>query len=158
MVLDQANKATAPPSSLPPKPVLPDVKYVAEQAYRDWFGKDVQETPTVSYVWTADQFGHFGLGFQITYALSWIAAILGYTSKWVVVGLATANVTVWVVKEWFDYLRELRKSKEAKSVFKFNGREILWNVFTALFYIAFGAIVAGAAAIDPRYGLISLLI
>jgi hypothetical protein len=77
MVLDQANQATTPLTTLPPKPALPDLKYVAQQAYRDWFGKDVQETPTVSYVWTADQFGHFGLGFQITYALSWIAAILG---------------------------------------------------------------------------------
>jgi hypothetical protein len=67
-------------------------------------------------------------------------------------------VIVWVVKELFDYLRELRKAQEAKSIFKFNGREILWNVFTALFYIAFGAIVAGVAAIDPRYGLIWLLI
>ena len=146
------------PSSLPAKPKLPDVKYVAEQAYRDWFGKDVQETPTVSYVWTADQFGHFGLGFQITYALSWIAQTFGFTSPWVVVALAALNVTVWVVKEWFDFLRELRKSREAKSVFKFNAREILWNVFTALFYIAVGAIVAGAAAIKPLYGLVSLLL
>jgi hypothetical protein len=158
MAIDQMMKGTPVQSPLPAKPSLPDVKYVAKQAYRDWFGKDVQETPTVSYVWTADQFGHFGLGFQITYALSWIAAILGYTGKGVVVGLAAANVAGWVIKEWFDYLRELRKSKEAKSVFKFNGREILWNVFTALFYIAIGAIVAGAAAIDPRYGLIWLLI
>src|SRR5262249_56648949 len=85
-------------------------------------------------------------------------AILGFTGGWVVVGLAAANIAVWVVKEWFDYLRELRKSNEAKSVFKFNGREILWNVFTALFYIAIGAIVAGAAAINPWYGLISLVI
>jgi hypothetical protein len=158
MAVDQLARGTPVQSPLPAKPRLPDLKYVAEQAYRDWFGKDVQETPTVSYVWTADQFGHFGLGFQITYALSWIAAILGYTGKWVFVGLAAANVTVWIIKEWFDYLRELRKSKEAKSVFKFNGREILWNVFTALFYIAFGAIVAGAAAIEPIYGLTSLLI
>jgi hypothetical protein len=158
MAIDQPKRETPVESQLPAKPKLPDVKYVAEQAYRDWFGKDVQETPTVSYVWTADQFGHFGLGFQITYALSWIAAILGFTGGWVVAGLAVANIAVWVVKEWFDYLREVRKSNEAKSVFRFNGREILWNVFTALFYISIGAIVAGAAAIDPRYGLISLLI
>src|SRR5262245_33982986 len=62
-------------------PHLPTIAEVSQQTYRDWFGKDVQETPTVSYVWTADQFGHFGLGFQITFLLGWIAALLGYGSK-----------------------------------------------------------------------------
>ena len=132
-----------------PKPKLPGFAYVGQQARRDWFGKDVQETPTVSYVWTADQFGHFGLGFQITYALGWIATWLGHGSPRVLVGLALANITGWVVKEVFDFLRELRKSREAKSVFQFNGKEIWWNVFTALYYIGIGALVAGAAVEPP---------
>jgi hypothetical protein len=146
----------APDPSGATKPKLPGALYVAQQAYRDWFGKDVQETPTVSYVWTADQFGHFGLGFQITYLLGWIAQILDYKSPRTLFGLAVANVTVWVVKEGFDYLRELKKARAAKSIFKFNGKEIGRNVFTALFYIAYGALVAGLAEINPIYGIYSV--
>src|SRR5262249_16594704 len=64
-------KLSAPaPVSLTPEPHLPTWKEVGCQAYRDWFGKDVQETPTVSYIWAADQFGHVGLGFQGTFLIA----------------------------------------------------------------------------------------
>src|SRR4029078_11356057 len=84
-------------------PHLLTIGEVVAQTYRDWFDKDVQETPTVSYVWTADQFGHFGLGFQITFLLGWIAALLGHGSKIVLLSLASANFSVWLIKETFDY-------------------------------------------------------
>jgi hypothetical protein len=137
---------------------LPTLRDVGCQAYHDWFGKDVQETPTVSYVWTADQFGHFGLGFQITYLMGWIAILLGHPSKAVLVGCAVANVLVWVVKEAFDYVREVKKAKEAQSIFTLNSGEILWNAVTAVFYIATGAIVAGAAVVGPQWAIVALLV
>lgn len=154
----------------PPKPKLPGPYYVACQAKRDWFGKDVQETPTVSYVWTADQFGHFGLGFQITFLLVWIAAAVGGAigtqhpglAAWllnpaVAMWFALGNIMVWVVKEVFDYLRERRKATDAKSVFAFNQLEIIWNVITAVFYIALGAIVVGFAGLRPIWGVYAVL-
>ena len=135
------------------RPHLPTLREVACQAYRDWFGKDVQETPTVSYVWTADQFGHFGLGFQITYALTWIAALLDVNSFGARIGLALVNLAGWIVKEVSDFFREKRLADVAASVFPFNANELWWNIVTALFYIGAGIVVAGASFVGPRQAL-----
>src|SRR5262249_23484838 len=134
---------------------------ILTQMYHDLFGKDVQETPTVSYTWAADQFGHFGLGFQITFLLGWISKILGYSDNTTLALLAVANIAIWVVKEGFDFAREQRKAKQARSVFRFNGLEILWNVITALFFIATGAAVAGVAVFGswpPIVTFVALLV
>jgi hypothetical protein len=139
-------------------PRVPDLRQIATTAYHDWFGKDVQETPTVSYVWTADQFGHFGLGFQITFLLGWIAAWAGYSTSTTLATMAGVNIAVWVIKEAFDYLRERKKAAAATSEFPFNGMEILWNIVTALFYIAAGAVVAGAAAFYPWRPIVVFLV
>jgi hypothetical protein len=143
-------------TSAPSRPHLPTVSEVGAQAYRDLFGKDVQETPTVSYVWMADQLGHFGLGFQITFLLRWIAEALGYLSGWAVFLVAIGNLSIWVVKEWFDYLREVRKAKTASSIFPFNAKEIRWNIVTALFFIAAGVIVAAISRRNPLDPIIAL--
>ena len=142
MATNQVTVALGQPSgaaSQLPKPKLPGVREVIDQVIRDIFGKDVQDTTTFSYEWTADQFGHFALGFEITYALSWIAALLGFTGGLVYFGLALAVVLLFVVKEADDFRREWTKARDAKGIFKFNGLEIFFNIFTALFYIAIGA-------------------
>ncbi len=136
----------------------PTLKDVASQLYRDWFGKDVQSTPTVSYVWTADQFGHFGLGFQITFLFSWILPLLvsPVDASSLALIAAALNLGIWILKEALDYIRERRQKG---SFFPFNSRELLWNVLTALFYIACGAIIAGAAGFGGgKAAIISFLI
>jgi hypothetical protein len=161
MAIDQATGSLAPssPSAIPlSKPKLPGVREVFDQAIRDLFGKDVQDTVTFSYEWLADQFGHFGLGFEITLALSWIAALLGYTGPKVGFWLGLAVVLAFVLKEADDFYREWKKAREAKSIFQFNGLEIFYNTFTAVFYIAMGAIVAAFGLLNPGYGLIALLV
>jgi hypothetical protein len=158
--------APAPPQAVPqaerPKP--PGALTVLRQAYKDGFGKDVQETPTVSYVWMADQFGHFCLGFAITFVLSWLAAWLLYAPDAPPAGLmaacAAVNMAVWVAKEVRDYFREkenfARAHTEGQGQFPFNGREIIGNVVTALFYILTGAAVAGAVGFGPQWGVAAL--
>jgi hypothetical protein len=139
------------------RPHLPTTVEIFTQAYHDLFGKDVQETPTVSYVWMADQLGHFGLGFEITYLMTWIASVAFAFNGWPAALVCGAlNLSIWVVKEVFDYRRELRRSRLAKSVFEFNSREIWQNVATALFFIGVGVVVAVLAAYSPLYGLISI--
>jgi hypothetical protein len=134
---------------------------VARQAVHDVIGKEVQQTPTVSYVWMADQLGHFGMGFMITYFFGWIATALGAAvwlgveEKWVVAGLGVFNFLIWLVKEIRDYFIEVRLAAQGKQSFPFNGHEILWNIFTALFYIGIGAVVAVAAVFDPLAGIIA---
>jgi hypothetical protein len=161
MAIDQATQVLDQPETPPPplpKPKLPGVREVVDQVVRDLFGKDVQETATFSYEWVADQFGHFALGFEITLALSWIAALLGHAGGRVGFWLALAVVLVFVLKEADDFRREWVKARDAKSVFKFNGLEIFFNTFTAVYYIAIGALVAGFGLLDPLYGLIAILV
>lgn len=135
----------------------PSLKEIVSQLRYDWFGKDVQQTPTVSYVWTADQFGHFGLGFQITFLFGWILAAL-FTSlpAWkTAIIAALLNMLLWIVKEVLDIVREKRRQGP---LFPFNRRELWWNVATALFFISAGAIVAGAAGLGGVQALIALLV
>ncbi|RDJ26900.1 hypothetical protein DWF00_01605 [Bosea caraganae] len=135
----------------------PSLKDVVKQLRYDWFGKDVQQTPTVSYVWTADQFGHFGLGFQITYLVGWLLAwIFPAMPSWkTAVIAAVLNLALWIVKEVLDIVRE---RKRQGPLFPLNSRELWWNVATALFYIGAGAIVAGAAGWSGWHAIIALLI
>lgn len=135
----------------------PSLKDVIKQLRYDWFGKDVQQTPTVSYVWTADQFGHFGLGFQITFLFSWIlAAIFTDMPAWkTAIIAAVLNFALWVAKEVLDIVRE---RKRQGPLFPLNTRELWWNVATALFFIGAGAVVAGAAGLGGWHAIWSLAI
>lgn len=149
--------SNAPAAPLP-KPKLPGVKEVWEQLLSDLFGKDVQDTATFSYEWVADQTGHFALGFELTYLLYWIAWLLGYKQGEVGLGLGVAVTLVFVVKEARDYFSQKAKADAAHSVFIFNGKEILRNCATAVFYIGVGALVAGTAIYNPLYGIISVFV
>jgi len=104
-------------------PTLPRVRKVIDQVVRDLIGKDVQDTATFSYQWTADQFGHLALGSEITIALSWIATLLGDKRGQVGFWLGLAVVLVFVAKEAGDFYREWEKARNAKSVLRFNGLE-----------------------------------
>lgn len=135
------------------RPHLPTIREVACQTYHDWFGKDVQETPTVSYVWTADQFGHFGLGFQITFVLTWFAKLLHYDNSRIYIELTAANLAVWIGKEVRDFFYERRLATAAAGKFPFNSRELWWNIFTALFFIGIGIVVASVSLFSPLWAL-----
>jgi hypothetical protein len=137
---------------------VPGVRQVFDQVVRDLFGKDVQDTATFSYEWTADQFGHFALGFEITIVLSWIASWRGYHGGRVGFWIGLAVVLGFVLKEADDFYREWTKAREARSVFKFNGLELFYNTFTAVYYIAMGALVAGFGLLDPFCGLIAVVV
>lgn len=144
----------APPKL--PKPKLPGVKEVWTQLWADLLGKDVQDTATFSYEWVADQTGHFALGFELTYLLSWIAAVAGYKDGRVGFWLGIAVIIVFALKETRDYYSTKAQAEAAKSVFLFNGKEVAWNCVTAVFYIGIGALVAALALLNPLFGIISV--
>ncbi len=161
MTIDPRSAIVAAPATTPQvltKPTLPGVKEVAAQLVRDLFGKDVQDTVTFTYEWAADQFGHLALGFEITFALTWIAQVLGHHEPKVGFLTGLAVVIGFVIKEADDFRRQWQKSREARSIFMFNGFELFLNTFTAVYYIAIGALVAGFGLWDPAYGLIALLV
>ena len=166
-----AAKASAalPVATIPAPSLLgtPGPWNVIKQAYKDWFGKDVQETPTVSYVWTADQFGHFGLGFTVTYLLGWTVGpyinqcirnniYSSFDPRFDLSTCALLTMTIWVIKEIQDFFRERKNFRNAHEVvgvadFPFNAAEIWWNVATALFYFLIGAAVAAASGYRPLW-------
>ena len=146
------------PVSLTPEPHLPTWKEVGLQAWHDWFGKDVQETPTVSYIWTADQFGHVGLGFQITFLLAGLALWwFKYSGSYLLAKAAIINGCIWTLKEIVDYIREHKRAKAAAGPFPFNAKEIIKNVLTALFYIFIGAGVAATISFSVKWSICLLL-
>ena len=77
-------------------------------AKHDLFGtKDVQDSPTLSYVWLADQFGHFGIGFAGTLAVGGvIAAAFGWSPSWCAFAVGVLLAAWFAYKEWRDYRDE----------------------------------------------------
>jgi hypothetical protein len=67
-------------------------------------------------------------------------------------------VIVFVIKEADDFRRAWNQAREAKGSFRFNTLELFYNTFTAVYYIAIGALVAAFGLLDPAYGLIAFLV
>ena len=77
MAIDQVTSVVDRPGTPPPalpKPKLPGVREVADQVVRDLFGKDVQDTATFSYEWTADQTAR-GKRNPTTAELTWVQSV-----------------------------------------------------------------------------------
>ena len=117
-------------------------------AKHDLFGtKDVQDSPTLSYVWLADQFGHFGIGFAGTLAVGGvIAGAFGWSPAWCAFGVGVLLAAWFVYKEWRDYRDEQSHAWSVLSrrpvPFAFNGGEILHNCLCACFYTFCGIVIA----------------
>jgi hypothetical protein len=154
---DDLEKQPAPAS--PPATPKATFRAVLRQVLLDWFTtKDVQENPTLTYVWTADQFGHFSLGFLPAYLIAWIVTSFTEVNSGVLVGIAAAIFCLWIVKELWDYRSEVKRATAAQSDFPFNSREIWWNVVTAWIFFAMGSLIAALSLIRPSYPLYGLVV
>jgi hypothetical protein len=148
-----ANSDDAGPSDIH----LPYPSDVWRQVRYDLFEtKDVQDNPTYSYAWVADQGGHFSLGFLPSYLFSWIATILWGSdferNIWIAVGV----FCIWIVKELNDLRLAWRNARRSKSDFKFNFYELLLNIGTAWLFFAMGSAVAALSFWNPTYAVLSL--
>jgi hypothetical protein len=149
-----ANSDNAGPSDIH----LPYPSDVWRQVRYDLFEtKDVQDNPTYSYAWIADQGGHFSLGFLPSYLFSWIAMILwGYDFErniWIAVGV----FGIWVFKELNDLRLAWRNARRSQSDFKFNFYELLLNIGTAWLFFAMGSAVAALSFWNTTYAVLSLV-
>jgi hypothetical protein len=121
-------------------------------AQHDLFGtKDVQDSPTLSYIWLADQFGHIGIGFMGTLA---VMQLLGLVANWPLLfraAIAAGAATLFIVlKEWRDFRVESRQSQPGKTPrpepFVFNAGEVFHNCVCACFFVVSGALIASSPA------------
>lgn len=144
------NSAKSKPTQAPP---LPGIGSVILQLKRDLFGKDVENCATYTYEWLADQVGHFTLGFTGVFLFHWfntgVRPLYRGASGWTWAILICA---IFVTVESLDFLSQWRTYHQSNRVFQLNTLEILWNCFTAVYYIAIGAVVAAFGIGDAARG------
>jgi hypothetical protein len=128
---------------------------IFSQIYSDWFGKDAQSDYTYSYVWMANQFGHFGLGFILSVFIFWMLLLFSISSEKFYLAVLAQSV-LWIIKEIRDYFLEL---KTAHNSFKPDKGYIIKDLSTDVFFILFGVVVAYVGSvISMAYGLITFAI
>lgn len=130
------------------------------QVRGDWSGKEVQNGYTLTYVWMANQLGHFALGLGINSLLTWglsaIAAGLGidlmlaFSARWRELGwwalvhaIPVVQLAGWSAKEYWDY-RVARRQAQG-NIFDFNGWDVMLDAATAVGFIAAGIAVSYVA-------------
>jgi hypothetical protein len=111
---------------------------IIKQIYTDWFGKDAQTDYTYSYIWQANQFGHFGLGFISSVLIFWIL-MLNHVSADLFYFVLVGQTAFWGFKEIRDYFVLV---KQACSVFPIDKGLIIKDLLTDVSFILFGALVA----------------
>lgn len=153
-----------------------------KQALEDIQGKEVQNGYTLTYVWMANQLGHFTIGFAGTLLLVWGVQVLlapclgcsvspflatretggglsdvrlqGAVCGWVIV-VAVGHVLLWCAKEWWDYLRA--RNDAHGSAFDFKGIDVFLDAATAVGFIAIGIVVAFCSLLAWSLGLLAFV-
>jgi hypothetical protein len=139
--------------------------------YDSFFGSETQNPYSERYIWMANQFGHFFIGFGGLFLLTWIAsyalrrpapsysygctmvdpqgrpAVHTATVWW----LAAAWLAIWMAKEWlFDYARGGYIAWIYVDPFK---DDLIWDTATDSFFYTAGTAVAlahfGALRLAP---------
>jgi hypothetical protein len=123
---------------------------IFQQVKHDLFGsKDAQDASTLTYTWTADQFGHITLGFIVTLLLSVTVLMpVVHSVEWSAI-IAAVLITV---KEAYDYFSELDRRQGA---FPFDRNDVLLNCATSCIYTWIGAVLAVVAVRFPLWSLLA---
>jgi len=133
---------------------------IAAQAKEDLFGtKNTHDVSTASYIWIADEFGHWTYGVLSGLAICaiwhWVAGRFCMAPGWTSFGyvaLVCASFGTWVWKERAD-LADDRGRAEA-GVFPLDTSDIAWNVTTVLLYVGLGLALGLAAYAAPWWLLV----
>lgn len=141
------------------------------QALKDFGGKEVQNGYTLTYVWMANQLGHFTLGFLLSFLLVWLVQLLlpsgccslspfsasprdvqlsGTLCAWAI-AIAAVQALGWVAKEIHDY--RVARNGTLRNIFDFNGWDVFRDAATAVAFIGFGIAVAFSALLSWRLAL-----
>ncbi len=127
-------------------------KQLLKQAIADLWAKEVQSGYTTTYVWMANQLGHFTLGFVPTNLLYWV--LLTCTGKidplnwWGI--LIPAVVILWFIRK--EAVDVWTSEKDAKDFFPFDRGDLLKDAGTAVLFVTLGVGVAYSAQFGPTVG------
>lgn len=134
------------------------------QAKADWLGKEVQTGYTYTYIWMANQVGHFMLGLAPVLLADWAGQAVWnwqhdaptppFPHHWVY-GFAAALAGLWFAKEAYDVIvAENGVGRE----FRVNGGDLWKDAFTALYFFWSGIITASLSFRRPDLAVLSFLI
>ncbi len=129
--------------------------------YTQFVGSETQDPYSESYIWMANQFGHFFIGFGGLFILTWLVSFIrrkpapsygfGATladptgrrptlSRKMIWTLALLWLTVWMTKEWlFDFYLMSQETSRLVSPYK---ADLLYDTATDSFFYLAGIAVA----------------
>jgi hypothetical protein len=129
------------------------------QVYQDWIGKEVQTGYTYTYVWMANQLGHFALGFLPTILVLWVVApIRSLSPLGLMLALPIGSLAFWIWKEVRDFLRCVRMAQGLSFSSMLDRRGIALDAATAVGFIALGILLAYLGNYCPIEGLLGFFI
>ena len=137
------------------------LKDVLQQVWADWTDKEVQAGYTYTYIWMANQLGHFTLGFLPTYLVSW--GILWISGRgiedvyckyllWFPLLLAVG----WAAKEIWDVARAVKSA--SGHAFPVDRADLWMDAGTAVFFFWCGIVTATVGLRYPAFGLASFAV
>ena len=127
------------------------------QVWNDFTDKEVQAGYTYTYIWMANQVGHFTLGFLPTILASWLFRWFGCEPvdeghSPPLLWFALVSAAFWGVKEIRDVVRAKRGA--AGHVFPVNVWDLWRNAGTAVYFFWTGILVAVLGLFSGLLGLI----
>jgi hypothetical protein len=115
----------------------------------------VQSGYTLSYIWMANEMGHFSLGFIITFFIVWIWKLISPSSSYtgIMLWIPFVHAGIWIVKEVIDFIMESIQAKKKKN-FPVDLGDIFWDMMTAILNFSLGIAVAYVSLISFSWPLI----
>ncbi len=122
----------------------------------DIFGSDVFVDYQGTYVWQANQVGHFAIGFGVVSLLCWLVLMVtAGEGSWVAYLLGVLAIVVYAGKEVVDLLIARR---QAQGLFPYDEKELRLDMAADTWFVTSGALTALAAYADPLAGCIMAVV
>ena len=120
----------------------------------DLFGSDAFVQYQSTYVWQANQVGHFAIGLIASSLSSWIFRALEWSDCAFYILCATC-VVAYAAKEFLD----LKIAKhQAEDLFELNMRELWEDMAADTWFVGSGVITGAAAHANPYYAVIAFFL
>lgn len=141
------------------KKYKPSHNELLKQAVSDWFGKEVQTGYTTTYVWMANQFGHFNLGFLATMIFAWVIKLINpeISASGYLLILPVAEILIWIIKETYDYKVAINLTLK-NNIFPPDKLDVALDAGTAVLFISFGIIVSYLSFVSLIIALCSFIV
>lgn len=123
-----------------------------KQLKTDLFYKDSQSGYTYTYVWMANQTGHFALGYMIVMLGMWIFFPSGASAFDNSVLIPICSIAAWTLYEAANYSYVLYRTRNNK--FKTDAPYIAFDTFIDLCYFYYGISVAYIGLFSAKWAII----